>query len=278
MHIRLLSLAALSLAHMTFADVVNINPTKDNTIYQAANGGISNGRGDYLFTGVTRTGVIHRALLAFNIAANVPAGAQITDATLYLTMSRWAGGFPSAYLHALASDWGEGTSNATGEEGRGTTATVGDATWTKAFHGTPGVLWSTPGGSFLPAVDAQIDIDGGVTTVFAITSPALISRVQSWQANPASNFGWIITGMEEFPITSIRFNSLQNPVAASRPRLKITYHCPADFNNNGTIDFFDYLDFVDAFSNNLPEADFNGDSLIDFFDYLDFVDRYSTGC
>ncbi len=54
--------------------------------------------------------------------------------------------------------------------------------------------------------------------------------------------------------------------------------CPADFNQDGSIDFFDYLDFVDSFASNLPEADFNGDAAIDFFDYLDFVDAFSIGC
>lgn len=54
--------------------------------------------------------------------------------------------------------------------------------------------------------------------------------------------------------------------------------CSADFNNDASIDFFDYLDFVDAFSALDPSADFNGDSGIDFFDNLDFVDAYSLGC
>ena len=54
--------------------------------------------------------------------------------------------------------------------------------------------------------------------------------------------------------------------------------CPADFNLDGSIDFFDYLDFVDAFSANLPSANFNHDAGIDFFDYLDFVDAFSAGC
>ncbi len=54
--------------------------------------------------------------------------------------------------------------------------------------------------------------------------------------------------------------------------------CAADFNADATVDFFDYLDFVDAFASNLPAADFNGDSTIDFFDYLDFVDAFSLGC
>ena len=54
--------------------------------------------------------------------------------------------------------------------------------------------------------------------------------------------------------------------------------CLADFNADGNVDFFDYLDFVDAFSSNLMTADFNGDTTIDFFDYLDFVDAFSIGC
>jgi hypothetical protein len=57
-----------------------------------------------------------------------------------------------------------------------------------------------------------------------------------------------------------------------------TCPCAADFNADGTLDFFDYLDFVAAFSSNAPAADFNADTVIDFFDYLDFVAAFSTGC
>ncbi len=60
--------------------------------------------------------------------------------------------------------------------------------------------------------------------------------------------------------------------------VNFTNPCSADFNQDGTVDFFDYLDFVDAFSASQPAADFNGDTVIDFFDYLDFVDAFSTGC
>jgi hypothetical protein len=54
--------------------------------------------------------------------------------------------------------------------------------------------------------------------------------------------------------------------------------CPADFNADTVVDFFDYLDFVAAFSSNDPAADFNADAVIDFFDYLDFVASFSSGC
>jgi hypothetical protein len=54
--------------------------------------------------------------------------------------------------------------------------------------------------------------------------------------------------------------------------------CNADINGDGTLDFFDYLDFVAAFSANNPIADYNIDGVIDFFDYLDFVAEFSSGC
>ncbi len=58
----------------------------------------------------------------------------------------------------------------------------------------------------------------------------------------------------------------------------VKFACPADFNNDGIVDFFDYLDFVDDFSATSCNADFNNDGTIDFFDYLDFVDAFATGC
>ena len=55
-------------------------------------------------------------------------------------------------------------------------------------------------------------------------------------------------------------------------------YCPGDFNQDESTDFFDYLDFVDAFSSGALAGDFNADGMIDFFDYLDFVDAFTRGC
>jgi hypothetical protein len=54
--------------------------------------------------------------------------------------------------------------------------------------------------------------------------------------------------------------------------------CLADFNNDGVVDLFDYLDFVQVFADNAPEADFNNDLVIDLFDYLDYVQAFAEGC
>jgi hypothetical protein len=54
--------------------------------------------------------------------------------------------------------------------------------------------------------------------------------------------------------------------------------CPGDFNHDGQVDFFDYLDFVAAFNAEDRSADFNGDAQVDFFDYLDFVQAFGIPC
>ncbi len=54
--------------------------------------------------------------------------------------------------------------------------------------------------------------------------------------------------------------------------------CPADFNCDGALDFFDYDDFVAAFEAGQPSADFNKDTAVDFFDYDDFVVAFEAGC
>lgn len=57
--------------------------------------------------------------------------------------------------------------------------------------------------------------------------------------------------------------------------------CPADFNRDGIIDFFDYDAFVGCFEGGPCDpgaADFNADGFVDFFDYMDFVGAFETGC
>ena len=58
----------------------------------------------------------------------------------------------------------------------------------------------------------------------------------------------------------------------------LSVRCLGDFNQDDSIDLFDYLDFVQALSSNNPAADINHDNVIDFFDYLSFVESFSTGC
>src|SRR5215204_3954211 len=83
-------LATVFLAHRTVsAATVQISPSKDNTLYQAAVGTTnSNGAGEHLFAGRTDDGYIRRGVMAFNLTNAIPPGSIITSVTLTLYMSR----------------------------------------------------------------------------------------------------------------------------------------------------------------------------------------------
>jgi hypothetical protein len=88
------------------------------------------------------------------------------------------------------------------------------------------------------------------------------------------------TGVQSQPYASFGDASVCQGSQTKLHRFSVTLPpiCGVDFNRDCVADFFDYLDFVNAFSNEQPEADFNQDGVIDFFDYLDFVDLMSRNC
>ena len=54
--------------------------------------------------------------------------------------------------------------------------------------------------------------------------------------------------------------------------------CPADFDGDGTLTFFDVSQFISAYQAMDPAADVNGDGTLDFFDVSAFLTSYSAGC
>src|SRR4026209_1210378 len=101
------------------ATTININPSKDNTLYEyvAADGDRSNGAGLHLFAGKTGQGYMRRGVLAFDIAGSIPSGSTITSVSLSMHLSRGAGnGTRTIELHKLFAPWGEGKSIAFGQE------------------------------------------------------------------------------------------------------------------------------------------------------------------
>lgn len=54
--------------------------------------------------------------------------------------------------------------------------------------------------------------------------------------------------------------------------------CPGDWNNDGTIDFFDVIGYLADFDAGEPAADLNGDTNFDFFDVIAFLGLVSAGC
>lgn len=197
-----------------------IQPLQDNTLYQDPMGGLSNGAGEHIFAGLTATGAIRRALLVFDIAGNVPSGARIVGATLTLHVTRTIASQQNVSLHLLLAGWGEGTSNAFGQEGMGATATAGDATWLHTYY--PGSYWATPGGDYASTASATRSV--GFFGPHTWSSAQMVSDVQAWLDAPGTNFGWIVVGAEPPGgfVTAKRFGS-RNGSAGLRPTLTVAF-------------------------------------------------------
>ncbi|MBL8765028.1 MAG: CHRD domain-containing protein [Phycisphaerae bacterium] len=54
--------------------------------------------------------------------------------------------------------------------------------------------------------------------------------------------------------------------------------CPGDYNNDGSVDDFDFFDFLNDFNTSNPRADFNNDGSVDDFDFFDFLNAFTVRC
>lgn len=201
------------------AAIINLMPSKDNTLYEfdPKEGDNSNGAGFYFFAGETVMSELRRGVLAFDVAGSIPPGSIITSVTLTMNMSRTHGDTARIVeLHKLLADWGEGTSHAQGEEGDGAPAMPNDATWRHRFFDT--IFWSMQGGDFSAIVSASQSV--GPVGQYTWSSAQMVADVQSWVNDPASNFGWLVLGDESAAGTTKRFDTRES---ASPPVLTIQY-------------------------------------------------------
>src|SRR5438876_31999 len=73
------------------ADTITIGASRDTTLYRD-NPGNSDGAGQVMLVGNNGQSSSHRALMGFDIAGNLPAGAMITDVQLTLVVNLAAPG------------------------------------------------------------------------------------------------------------------------------------------------------------------------------------------
>jgi hypothetical protein len=217
---------------------------KDNTLYENAAGARSNGSGAHFFVGRTQNGNPRRGLIQFDLAGSgIPTGSTILSAVLSLNMSRTRAGSETVALRRVVRDWGEGTSNASGNEGGGASAANGDATWAHTFF--PDQPWDSPGGDFLDTASAETAVASQARYEWG-PSESMTADAQDWLDRPETDFGWLLLGNEGRNQTAKRFDSRQNAATANRPLLEIRYRAPClfdlpgDVNSDCTVDFLDF--------------------------------------
>jgi len=281
------------------ADEVTITPMADGsigTMYGQADDATCSNAGMWLFAGRTFFAGPRRALLAFDIASNVPAGATIDAVELTLFVDRVPPGMdPIDFgLHALSVDWGEGTSAEGGGMGGGlSSATPGDVTWVYRFF--PIVTWANDGGDFAPIASSMVAVPTAIGDVSWPSTPDLVADVQGWLDNPATNFGWMLKQPNDTINPGAgearRFFAREAPEATRRPRLRITFTpgtvgCTGDLgdaNGDGAVDGGDVAAFVEcATSIAIPTlpcacADVNNDTVVDVADIAMFAQLLLAG-
>lgn len=211
-------------------------PSKDNTLYESTDT-LSNGAGSYLFFGKTNQGAIRRALMMFDVAAEVPEGASIASAALQITVTKTISSSTPVAAHRVLKDWGEGTSDASANEGSGTAPTTGDATWFHTFYNTE--MWDSPGGDYDSGTLTSAQSGTGGTVELPSTDD-LVSAVQSWLDTPGENYGLILIGGENDSPTAKRIGSREGS-EADRPQLTVTYSMPTATERNELPDFLTEL-------------------------------------
>ena len=277
------ALAALS-GSVASAGSVTLTSVADNTLYQSDLGNISNGAGTAMFAGTSASlaSNIRRAVLRFDVAAGVPAGATITSASLVLNENGSNFDEYVCKVYRVLASWGEGASVATGGQGGGTLAQTGDATWFRRFF--PATNWTNAGGDFSTTESASLAIGAGAA--FTWTSAQLASDVQDMLNNPATNFGWLIQGEETSSKTAKRFATREDATPDLRPALIIEFStgCTGDLNGDTFVDDSDFVLFANAYNildcadPAMPAgcpADLNADLFVDDSDFVLFASAYN---
>jgi hypothetical protein len=216
-------LALLLLPTAGWPATAAISASRDNTIFEdrPANsaGGVAG-----IFSGTNNVPSKRRGLIAFDIAANVPAGSTIIGVEMSMYLANQPNtNYQTIGLHRLNLDWGEGTAGAgnaaVNGTGNGFASTGNDATWNDRFAGTSS--WPTPGasGSFNAVASATALVGGPIDNQQKwLSTPALISDLQGWLDNSAANFGWALVNANE----------------TSNTTFKAFYSRQATLNNGGT--------------------------------------------
>lgn len=108
-------------------------------------------------------------------------------------------------------------------------------------------------------------------TDYAAAQGVSISPWIPRESRTVNSRGDVIGGSADYP----------SQLSETKPfvvRIRVSCGCPADFNCDAFVDFFDYAGFVEAFEGGEAAADWNNDGFLDFFDYIAFVEDWERGC
>ncbi|MCC6556052.1 MAG: DNRLRE domain-containing protein [Polyangiaceae bacterium] len=155
----------------------------DASVWQSAPS-YNDGAYTFLFTGTSSAG-FKQSLLYFDIS-NVPAGATVTSATLYLYKS-WKDEQSYIDVHEVLAPWDEST-----------------------------VTWANFNGAFDPVASTSFQAWSGVGGQQIVHVEPL---VQGWVDGASTNHGFLLQDLDN----KTSFHGSEHATVASRPKLRVCY-------------------------------------------------------
>lgn len=204
----------------------------DVGLYETTDGSTANGKGQLLVVGHSAAADDNsrRFMVRFNLPDELPENAEITSAQLEMTViSRDGSVAQTLNLHRVTSSWEEGDANSDTNSDDGVAATAGDVTWLHRSFDTS--EWIEEGGDFVSTVSSSVEVSETGLYVWD-SSDTMVSDVQLWVDNEASNHGWIVMANEVQAGILHRFASGEATDADERPELVVTFNTPLTFGEN----------------------------------------------
>jgi|CXWL01.1.fsa_nt_gi hypothetical protein len=247
--------------------------------------GVLDVSGWYLRDDDGRTGAIPPAttLGAGEVMVLIPRGSTPTravaegdfraawgDVCHVIALSGWSDLEPVPNMGSLSNSPGVGTEILTLRRADGNVVDILD-------YDDDGVSWPVDAASASP----------GLGTAWSIALRA--GHYSAPDNNIGINWGASVQGIDLANLNTMTpvFNGFDIASPGLLPGVVLTptcapTPCPADFNADGSVDFFDYDDFVSCFEGLAcppgRTADFDLDGSIDFFDYDSFVIAFESAC
>lgn len=81
-------------------------------------------------------------------------------------------------------------------------------------------------------------------------------------------------------VNGFDWESMHNASEFAKRQITYLFACKGDFDKNGSLDVFDYIEFVKFFPSP-PEqgyCNYNFDDSLDLFDFLLFINEFLNGC
>lgn len=182
---------------------ITIQPSSGDSYLDEDRGGSSYGSNSTMFVQSRSGGRDRRSLVKFDLSA-IPAGSQITGATLKLFMTAAPSATRTYNVHRVTRSWVEA-----------------DVSWDEASNN---VSWTTAGGDYSAGATASVTT-GTVSSVWLAWD--VTADVDAWYAGTANN-GVLVKDSAENSTTaySATFATRENGTAANRPQLVVTYTPP----------------------------------------------------